>query len=161
MLDKFKRAELIVLGGVILLFVTSFLPWFEACGGVAGFRACASGNGWDDPRGWTIILAVLLSLGIGVVVVLDRATQVNIPPRLGNFTWPQVHVAAGAVSALLVLIKFLGKPSGGGIVDVSYSFGSFVGLIAAAGLVVGAVMNFREAPAPSGPALPPPPPPSV
>lgn len=136
----------------------------------------AGGGGWnawgsspEDSDSYTglfpiVTIAGLLALGTAVVVALRIFTSTSVPETMVGFTWPQLHLAT-AVFAALVTISFVILDKSFGLSDefedagasIGAGLGLWLGLLAAAGLVVGAVMTQKEeGPAPaSGPSAPP------
>lgn len=155
MLDKLNRNEQLVIGGGALLLIASFLPWHSVDTGFGTFTA----SGWDEGSTPWSILAVLIAAAMAVVAVLDKLTDVQIPDKLGNFTWTQLYFFGGIAVGALILIKLLDESS-------FLGYGFYIAVVAGAAVVAGGVMGFMQAQAggaPSGPgsppAAPPPPPP--
>ena len=72
-------------------------------------------------------------------------------PELGSVTLGQIVLGIAIVAFLFILIKVIVGPSTGGVdigqfgVSKERKIGIFLGLIASAGLVVGAYLNVKEA----------------
>jgi uncharacterized paraquat-inducible protein A len=100
--------------------------------------ATASGAG-----GWRFLILVVSIL---IVLYLLVRTVLSVAPRLPLPHW-QLLTAASGVNAALVLISFLVKPFSSldlfGI-SVSWSYGAFLGLAAAAVAVIGSAMRRNE-----------------
>lgn len=145
-LNKLTRGDRIIGISGIVLFIFSFFDWlgynFSGRGIVPSFGASASA--WH----FTLtLLAVLLGLAMLAYVVL-KAAGVDIPAKFGNVTLAQILLGVAAVAFLFVLIKLIAGPNAGvtlppGITKAR-KFGIFVGLLATAGLVAGAFLNFQE-----------------
>lgn len=112
----------------LVLLISLFLPWFTASAGI--LSESASGT---TAHGYLWIVFIL-SLAI-VAFLLFGAGYAELPFRLPVDREMALLVATG-INLLLVLIAFFVKPSGGGFVTISWSFGAFLGLIAAIVAVV-------------------------
>jgi hypothetical protein len=138
-LNKLSTSDKIVAGSGLLLFIASFLPWF----GIEGFSG-ANGNGWDVGFLWGGIPA-LLGLACAGVVLASKLGDVKLPDL--PVTWGQAILGAGALSALLVLLKLLlgYEVCGfGECLDLDRKWGLFVASIAAVGLAVGGFRKYQE-----------------
>ena len=142
-LSKLSRTDRIIAGSGIVLFIASFLPWFEVSAEGVGSN---DGNGWDVGFIWGGIPALLGLLLAGIVLAtkLGSAKMPDLPIPLG-----QAMLAAGVLAALLVVIKLLvgeDTPNTFGFVeiDVSRAWGLFVATIAALGLAFGGYLAFKE-----------------
>ena len=142
-LSKLSRTDQIIAGSGILLFIASFLPWFEVSARGVGSE---SGNGWDVGFIWGGIPALLGLLMAGIVLAtkLGSAKMPELPITTG-----QVMLAAGVLAALLVVIKLLvgeDTPDTFGVFDieVSRAWGLFVATIAALGLAAGGYLAYKE-----------------
>jgi hypothetical protein len=136
--DKLTTSDKVVAGSGLLLFIASFLPWF----GIEGFSG--SGNGWDVGFLWGGIPA-LLGLAAAGVVLATKLGDVKLPDL--PITWGQAILGAGALSALLVLLKLLlGEEvcGFGECIDFDRKWGLFVAAIAAIGLAAGGYLKFQE-----------------
>ncbi|MGH3104743.1 MAG: hypothetical protein ACRDN6_11680 [Gaiellaceae bacterium] len=145
----------IVLGAGLLLFIDTFLAWQKISFDVAGVEAgSVSANAWHGF--WGVMLG-LLTIALLVWVGL-RLFSVNIPVDLPETT---VTLALGALILAFALIKNLA--------DDYSAWASYLGVLLAAAVAVGAWMRRSEAPVaaavdrtPDTPAPPPaPPPPST
>jgi hypothetical protein len=74
---------------------------------------------------------------MAVVVVVKNLGTVAVPDNVGGVTWPKIHLGAGVVALVFVLIKFLNENS-------SMGFAFYIGIIAAAALAGGGFLMFRE-----------------
>jgi hypothetical protein len=127
-LSQTTLASKILLAGSLLFFIDSFLAWQKAC--VTGTNICGSASGWHG-AGIVAVLCVIAVLGIegarlaGVRVQLDELLEARIVAGL-----------AGGV-LLFTLIKIF--------VDNEFrSYGSWIGLIAAAAIGVGGLMRLAD-----------------
>lgn len=140
-LSKLTTSDKVIAGSGIVLFIASFLPWFEAS--ASGYST--SGNGWDVGFFWGGIPALLglLSAGIVLGTKLGSLKMPELPVSTG-----QAMLIAGAVAAAIVVLKLIVGEDGGcafGIcVDVDRSWGLFLATIAGLGLAYGGFMAFKE-----------------
>jgi hypothetical protein len=129
----------------ILLFIFSFFKWLWVKVSLKGItEAEASKGAWS----FTLtLLAVLIGIAL-VAYVAMKAGGVKLP-QLGSVTWGQIVLGLALVSFLFILIKVIAGPSidTGGFsgVDKTRKIGIYLGLIASAGMVVGAYLNAKEA----------------
>lgn len=156
--NKPTTAEIIILAAGAAALVFSFLNWF----GEGDFGL----NAWDSGLFPIATYVGILGAVMAVVIALEVFANVNLPARVLSFSWAQVHLALAIFTALIAL-GFLVADSGG-----DKGAGLMLSVLAAAGLVVGAIMLDKERPggvrvgAPAGPGAappmaPPPPPPPI
>jgi len=126
--------EKIILPAGVVLFILGFLPWYSVDLGPFGSY---SHNGWQSPAAFWSILAILIGLAMAGVVGLKAFGTATIPDNVGGVTWPKIHLAAGVVALVFLLIKFIGNH------DYT-AFGLYLGIIAAAALAAGGFLMFRE-----------------
>jgi uncharacterized membrane protein YhdT len=149
-LNKLTRGDQVIGISGIVLFIFSFFNWLGAtvsvgARGIPGFSASGADNAW----GFTLtLLAVLIGIVLVAYVVL-KAVGVEIPDQFGPVTLSQVLLGLAGIAFLFVLIKVIAGPNlpsvpAGISVSKDRKFGIFVGLIATAGLVAGAFLNFQE-----------------
>lgn len=148
-LDKLSRTDRIIAGSGLVLFIASFLPWFDVSATATGFdeTRSSSGNGWDVGFIWGGIPALLGLLAAGMILAtkLGNAKMPDLPVPYG-----QLMLGLGGLSAFLVLLKLLvgeDAPSdafGFVDVDISRAWGLFVATIAALGFVGGGWLAFQE-----------------
>lgn len=125
--QKPTTAELAIMisGGVML--VGSFLNFYSG----------GSSTAWSR---FIFPVATLLPL-YGVVmaghIALTKFTGVKLPARIGTFTWEQIHLALAFFAALLALCFLMVNNPG-------LAAGVLIEVLAAAGLVYGAVMLQKE-----------------
>ncbi len=160
-INEFKLGEKIIGISGILLFLDSFLTWFD-------FAGYGAENGWSN---FLSLLAILIGIAMVVLLVLQAFTDVQLPETLGPLTHPQLYTIAGGLAFVLVLIQLLVGSSVGGFgvtVDLDRAFGLYLGVIFSAGLAAGGFMLMQgigDSEAPGGGAAggtpPPPPPPSA
>jgi hypothetical protein len=132
---QFTTGGLIVVGTGALFLIDSFLPWHRECLDLFGNKTCYSESGWGTPFS---LLATLLALALVAEVVAVQVLDQTLP-AVGSFTWAQIRLAvAGVVLALVVLQLLVGD---GGL---SRSFGLFIGVLLAAGMLYGTLVRNRE-----------------
>ena len=136
-IEKFNALSLgekIILPAGVVLFIVGFLPWYSVDLGAFGTY---SHNGWQSPGGIWSILAILVGLAMAGVVAVKAFGTATIPDNVGGVTWPKIHLGAGVVALLFLVIKYIS--------DHDYTgFGFYVGIIAAAALAAGGFLMFRE-----------------
>jgi hypothetical protein len=124
-LSSIGRTDRLVGGGTLVLFIALFLPWFSVSFGPLG-SASASGL---TAHGY---LYIVLILAIAVIALLvAEALGVWKLPATSPLSREQMLLIATGINFVLVLIAFLLKPGGDTHSGVGWSFGAFVGLIAA------------------------------
>src|SRR5690606_27210710 len=133
-LNKLSTSDKVIAGSAIALLIFSFFPWFKV--DLGPFGGDLTINGWE----WFFwgILPVLL----GLVMLAQIAITVFSPEtKLPDLpvTWGQVHLGAGGIAAVLVVLKLLIGQTGW-----DRSFGLILAAIAAVGLGVGGFLKFQE-----------------
>jgi hypothetical protein len=124
-LASIGQVDRLVGGGSLVLFIALFLPWFSVKLGVLG-TATASGL---STHGY-LYITLILTIGILGLLVAEALGLWKLPST-SPLSREQVLLAATVVNLVLVLIAFLFKPSGLGVVRVGWSYGAFIALIAA------------------------------
>ena len=126
---------LIVAGTGALFLIDSVLPWHRKCLDLVGNNICAS----ENARGtFFSMLAGLLALAIVAEVVAVQVLNQTLP-AVGTFTWEQIRLAAAGGVAALVVLQLLAGDHG-----LGPSFGLFIGLLLAAGMLWGTLVRNRE-----------------
>jgi len=158
-LSKLTTSDKVIAGGGIVLFIAQFLPWFKiSFGGDFGFGgASATGNGFDVGFIWGTFPMLLGLIMLAQVAITVFAPDTKLPDLPA--TWGQIHLGAGSLAAVLVVLKLLIGESDDGIpgVDVTRQFGIFLAVLAALALAGGGFLKFQEEKAGgggSGPAEP-------
>ncbi|HVA09314.1 MAG TPA: hypothetical protein VNG12_21490, partial [Acidimicrobiales bacterium] len=106
-----------------------FLPWYSANAGPFGASVSAlTAHGY-------MYISLILSIAVIALFAAEALGLWKVPVS-APMKRDQILLIATAISAVLVVIAFVFKPSGGGVVNVGWSFGAFVGLIAAIVAVV-------------------------
>jgi hypothetical protein len=122
-LASIGQLDRIVGGATLVLFISLFLPWFHAKGPFGGSVDAL------DPHGYLYIV-LILSLAI-IALIGAEVLGIWKLPAASALNRDQILLIATGVNFVLILIGFIFKPSGGGVVSVGWSWGAFVGLIAA------------------------------
>jgi hypothetical protein len=123
---------LMVSGAAALIF--SFLPWFDG-----------SDLGGPEYSAWSTDLTFplatyipLIGIILGAQVALTKFANVNLPERFLNFTWAQVHFVLALFAVLLALGWLIVDPG------IDKGIGLWLSILAAIGLMVGAVLEHVE-----------------
>jgi amino acid transporter len=135
--NKVSVPQIIILASGGVMLIASFLDFFSG------------ESAWS--AGLVFVLAAFLGIAMAVVVALQAFANVKLPERVLTLSWVQIHLALAIYAALLMIGWLLLKVPG----SVDRGIGFWLMFLAAAGLVVGAVMNRQEAPATGGPSAPP------
>jgi hypothetical protein len=130
-LKRLTRNDQIVGGAAIVFLISLFLPWFTVSDGV--FSASVNGL-WHG----YMYIGLILAVAVLAYLVL-RAGFGQLPFKL-PLEHEQAMLAATAVIFVLTVLSFVFKPAGASdafaTVSWGWSFGAFVGLIAAVVAVV-------------------------
>jgi len=140
--SKVTPPQIIILASGAVMVLALFLPWLSGGG--------EDVNAFGDiifPFG---LLACLAGIAAGVVIALTAFANTNLPDKVWQFGWNQIHFMLGFFAATVTLGFFL-IDSGG----ADKGIGLYLALLASAGLIVGAVMLRSESPSTGG--APPPP----
>ncbi|HEY1279159.1 MAG TPA: hypothetical protein VGF22_05760 [Acidimicrobiales bacterium] len=143
---KLSTSDIIILaaGAVILIF--GFLPFIK----ISGFDK--SYNVFGDFAFPVATFVWLIGIIMAAHVALTKFANVNLPERVWEFTWDQVHVALALFAALIMVFWLITSQTG-----LEKGIGFFFLLLGAIALLVGAIMRTREAPAATaGPGTTPP-----
>ena len=119
-MERWSRADRIAGGATLVLFISLFLPWFS-------YRYIVGITySWNGLVHGYMYITLLICLAIFAYLIAIAGYE-RLPFKL-----PVRHEAAiliaTVVNLVLVFIGFIDKPYG---VGVGWSFGSFVGLVAA------------------------------
>lgn len=136
-MNKLTTSDKIIAGSGIVLFIAYFLPWFKVDFGPLGGSASASGG---DVGFFWATLPMLLGLIAAGVVIATKLFDVKLPDL--PIPWGQAFLGAGALAALLVVLKLLIGEDPSSI--VKRSFGLFLAALASLGLAAGGFLKFQE-----------------
>lgn len=121
-----SQTDRIVGIATLVLFISLFLSWFSVNLG-SGFGS-ASADGLTA-HGY-LYITLFVCLGILGYLALG-ALGIWKLPESSPVGHDQVLLAATGVNLVLVVLAFVLKPGGYGVSGVGWSFGAFVGLVAA------------------------------
>ena len=136
-LKKVTTNDWIIAGGCIAVFIGVFLPWIGAEVCIGGFCAGGDVNGFhyffQGTIPWLLAIAIL-----AVMIIRKFVPNVNLPDKLGNFTWNQVILAASALAAVLVVLRLLTGDSG-----LDRKLGLFLSAAGTIAMVVGSFLKYQ------------------
>ena len=136
-LKKLTTNDWIIAGGCIAMFIGVFLPWMGV--DICIFGSCVSDsvNGFhyflQGTIPWLLAIAIL-----AVMIIRKFVPNVNLPDKLGNFTWNQVILAASGLSAVLVVLRLLMGDSG-----ADRKIGLFLSAAGTIAMVVGSFLKYQ------------------
>jgi len=140
---RWSRGDRLVGGACLLLLIALFLPWFSlSVGGVSvggGFGVPGLSLDAVEAHGW-MYLVLLVALAI-LGDLFARAMRESVRPPVAH---RQLLVGATGLNLFLAVIAFIATPGGTGYlasVGYQWSYGAFIGLVAAIGALVGALMT--------------------
>lgn len=163
-LNKLTLGEKVIAASGIVFLISMFLPWW----GLFGY----SNTGWDYFLTGILPLLIIIVMVGQIALAKFSTTELPKPP----LPWNQIHLIAGAVVAVLLILRVLitsSEGSGGFEVDLEREWGLWVALLSAIGVGVGGFLKSKDpedvyngsqyggGPGPygGGPGAPPPPPP--
>lgn len=135
-MDKLKDmtlGEKVVAGSGVLMLIASFLPWYSVDLGFVSMTR----NGWQSPGQLWSMLAVLLGVAMAAQVIVTKLGVAELPDKLGNLGWGQVHMIGGIAALVLVVIKWMNE-------NEFVGFGFYLGLLCAIGLAFGGFTINKE-----------------
>lgn len=135
-LSKISKGGMVFTGGSILFLIASFLTWFSLDERYGLGASNVGYNGFDTGFLWCTLWVVVF-IGLSVILVLP-AFGVDAPKIP-----PIAFLAAGALGALLVILKLLIGDSYFGA-DFSRSIGIYIAAIAAIIVAFGGFLKFQE-----------------
>jgi len=149
-ISRLRRADQIVAGGAIALFI--FLFFFKWYGGsastsIGGVSLGSSLNGWHSFTNsrWIWLITIIVALGSVVLVAGQRKLEIPVQPSV-------IVAGLGALSSIFILYRIVHHPSGGasggvGITHFSYSYGIkigiWLGLISALAITYGGYLQMK------------------
>jgi hypothetical protein len=128
---KLTTGEIVIVASGAVALVFSFFPWYTLGSNHIG--------AWGPTLFPLATLVPILGALMAVEVLVDKLSVVSLPARVGDFTWEQLHLVAAVGAAVIVVCYLLVNRAG-----LSLGFGFYLDMLAAVGLVVGAVMIRRE-----------------
>jgi hypothetical protein len=129
---RWTRNDQIVGGATLLLLISLFLPWFTVSAGPFSVSVNGLWHGWEYI---TLIIALVI-----VIYLVLRAGFQELPFKL-PLGHDQLLLAGTGINFVLVLLGFLIRPASG----FGWTFGAFIGLIAAVAAVVPLGLPFARA----------------
>jgi hypothetical protein len=143
---KLSNGDTIIGGGLIVGLIAVFLPWYSAsfnCGGIpgcGGFSTSSSVGALSFWTGWLFFLAVLAGLALYIIRTFVATVTLPTMPQPD----PVLYMIVGAfmlLMGLLWLLTYGGASGSGPGYSAGPSFGLFIGLIAAVGVIAGGFLK--------------------
>jgi hypothetical protein len=144
---KITASDIVILASAVVLVVASFLTWIDfGSPRLPISQQALQQLGVDIPRGtenaWDhfpgFVYPLIAGVIAGVQVVLEKVRP-QMPGHVAGFSWTQIDLLLG-LWALLSVIAVAFEDFGYGHKGI----GLWLTLIAAAGLLVGAILRLRE-----------------
>jgi hypothetical protein len=141
-LGKVTRNDWIIVAGAVLMFIGTLGTWYsvsmkKVLGMDINLGVDTGVNGWHGSYlGW---LTFLLCLAAAVVVLSKATDKFSLPVSLPGGL---LAMAAGAVSAVIVVLRMLAQP--GPNEYVSLGWGIWLSLIAAIVVALGGMLKNAE-----------------
>jgi hypothetical protein len=134
--NRLTQGEKIAAGSAIALFIVMFLKWYgiDEAGGAGDLSA------WDAFDFIDLILLLTVVVTVGAAAAKAAGTRIDFPLSTAI-------AVLGGLSTLLVLFRLIVTPDIDVIVDeidLSRSYGVFLGLLAAAGIAYGGWRAMEE-----------------
>jgi hypothetical protein len=144
---KFTASDIVILASAVVLLVASFLTWIDfgnprlpipqqALQQLGVNIPRGTENAWDHFPGF--VYPLIAGVIAGVQVVMEKVRP-KMPGDVAGFSWTQIDLLLG-IWALLSVIAVAFEDFGYG----DKGIGLWLTLIAAAGLLVGAILRLRE-----------------
>jgi hypothetical protein len=152
--NKLTPGAIVILASAVVMLIASFLDFYKGKGGgsieIGGVEietgiSAPSVNAWGEGQFLIVSLVVLLALAAGILVALLVFGGIDLPDRVLSLTWNQVLLALGFQATIMMIANLI--RSTGGFYD--RGIGLFLMLLAAIGLLVGAILREREAASPA------------
>ena len=135
-----------ILGGCALVLIIDllFFPWHKVDINLGPFGGGSyKRTGIQSPNSFWGILALLLAIAILAVVIVRRLTTAKLPDL--PISWTDATFYGAIATLALLVLKLIIETS-------SLGFGSYFGILLAAGMVYGAFASKQaDSTAPSGP----------
>jgi hypothetical protein len=144
---KITVSDIVILASAVVLVVASFLTWIDfGSPRLPISQQALQQLGVDIPRGtenaWDhfpgFVYPLIAGVIAGVQVVMEKVRP-QMPGHVAGFSWTQIDLLLG-LWALLSVIAVAFEDFGYG----DKGIGLWLTLIAAAGLLVGAILRLRE-----------------
>ena len=146
------RGEQICILGAGLLFVAAFLPWYRLTEVAAAtpLVVATTHSGWSTGHLWSTLPVVA---GIGIGVVSYRRLRGRSLPDVG-LPWPTVILAVSLIIGYVMALRFVEDWAPGAATQdqleragfvAERGAGLFLAMLATALLILGAVLQVREA----------------
>jgi hypothetical protein len=131
-LKQINRSDQLIVGGGIVAFIASFLPYVGASINIAGFHYSVHENAWHS---YAILglLFIFVGAGIAAARVFGNASMPALPIGVNLLV-----AGLAALGTLLVLLRGLTAGS-----HISIQWGGWILILAGIVETVGGVMNFR------------------
>ena len=147
MSKKFTASDIVILASAVVLLVASFLTWIDfgnprlpipqqALQQLGVDIPRGTENAWDHFPGF--VYPLIAGVIAGVQVVMEKVRP-KMPGDVAGFSWTQIDLLLG-IWALLSVIAVAFEDFGYG----DKGIGLWLTLIAAAGLLVGAILRMNE-----------------
>ena len=162
--SRLNRGEQIAgIAGVVLLLSMWIFDWFSVSA-AGGIGPSFGGNAWEVFSVIDIVIFLTAIAAIALAAMAASASEVNVPVAMSALT-----TGLGILAAILIIIRIISPPDGGfgDLIDVSTSFGVWLGLVASAAVAYGGWTAMQEEGTSFGgevgprTAPPPPPPPAA
>jgi hypothetical protein len=127
-----RLGELVGAVGGLGLLVVSFLPWYSAGG--------ENATAWQAFSVTDLVLAAAAVMGMSVALCVIARISVSYPVAGSS-----VAAGFGAVAVVLIVIRMINPPGGGGV-DVE--IGAWLGLACAGAITIGGYMGMQPLKAP-------------
>jgi hypothetical protein len=137
-LNKLRLGDKIALGcGIVLLITLLFLPWHRACidFGAFGGNECFNRGALESPNGFWGILALLLTVAIVAVILVERLTETELPAL--PIAIHQAEFYACIAVLVILLLKLVLETEGIG-------FGAWIAILLAGGMTYGGFLIFQS-----------------
>ena len=136
-LSKLTLGDKIIGGTAIVLIIDLlFFPWHSVKLGGGAFSVNYTRSGIESPGSLWGILALLLAIAVLAVVIIRKMTSTKLPdvPR----PWGELIFYATIAILVLLLLKLVLKTD-------YLGFGSYFGILLAAGMVYGGFLGRSDA----------------
>jgi hypothetical protein len=132
---RLGTGDIVAAAGSVLLFISLFLPWYSVSGEGISYSTSAIGSYSGGWRVLDLVLDILILLFLFIRTMTPRGFRLPLP------YWQLLTILL-SVQFLLTLLAFLVKPSTGD--SWGWSFGAFMGLVAAVIALAGGIMRRQE-----------------